>query len=337
VKRWRPEWSGRHVILPYEIDQNNYKKQAIQPDELASSYPLAKQYFEAHETTLRSREGGRWESSNTYWEFSYPRNLPRFELRKIAFAEFANESTFLVDQGGEWYFKSAYAVLLSENYREKTKEVACQLNSAPLEYYFKHIATVKAGGYYAFRSQYVSPLPCRLDVDTEIESTLRELIDEIGRILDIDNKTERFPEAYLGDYNGQVNYIDYEWQTRRYPVSAEVQVDVDDEFTVQAGRTDTISHPAMYSDDREARKKRAEYVCEAVNGRNAKSGEEMTIPIPKADDGVERLLDRLKSDRQEVEEADIDELEAEIDEAVYDLFDLTSDEREIVEEYLSVF
>jgi hypothetical protein len=116
-----------------------------------------------------------------------------------------------------------------------------------------------------------------------------------------------------------------------------VQGDVDGEFTVQAGRTDTISHPAMYSDDREARKKRAEYVCEAVSGRNVKSGEEMTIPIPKADDGVERLLDRLKSDRQEVEEADIDELEAEIDEAVSDLFDLTSDEREIVEEYLSVF
>jgi hypothetical protein len=33
----------------------------------------------------------------------------------------------------------------------------------------------------------------------------------------------------------------------------------------------------------------------------------------------------------------IDDLEAEIDEAVYDLFDLTDDEREVVEEYLEVF
>ncbi|WP_154018039.1 hypothetical protein [Halorubrum sp. AJ67] len=33
----------------------------------------------------------------------------------------------------------------------------------------------------------------------------------------------------------------------------------------------------------------------------------------------------------------LDDLEADIDEAVYDLFDLTDDEREIVENYLSIF
>jgi predicted DNA binding protein len=93
----------------------------------------------------------------------------------------------------------------------------------------------------------------------------------------------------------------------------------------------------MYSDDHEARKKRAEYVCSAVNGRNAEDGEEMTIPIPQSDDGVEELLNRLEKDRREVEQTDIDELEAEIDEAVYDLFDLTDDEREVIEDYLEVF
>jgi len=38
----------------------------------------------------------------------------------------------------------------------------------------------------------------------------------------------------------------------------------------------------MYSDDREARKRRAEYVHAAVDGRKVKSGEETTIPIPEA-------------------------------------------------------
>jgi len=120
-------------------------------------------------------------------------------------------------------------------------------------------------------------------------------------------------------------------------VGADVQRDVDGDFTVQSGRTDTISDPTIYSNDREARKKRAEYVCEAANGRSAKSGEEMTIPIPQSDDGVEELLDRLEDDRQAVEQPDIDELEAEIDEAVYDLFNLTDEDREVIEEYLEVF
>lgn len=55
------------------------------------------------------------------------------------------------------------------------------------------------------------------------------------------------------------------------------------------------------------------------------------------DDGVEELLARLEEDRKEVEQTDIKELEAEIDEAVYELFDLTEEEREVVEEYSEVF
>ena len=93
----------------------------------------------------------------------------------------------------------------------------------------------------------------------------------------------------------------------------------------------------MYSDNREARKRRAEYVYAAVDGRNVKSGEEMTVPIPRSDDSVVELLDRLEADREEVRQTDIENLEAEIDRAVYDLFDLTEGEREVVEDYLDVF
>ena len=63
----------------------------------------------------------------------------------------------------------------------------------------------------------------------------------------------------------------------------------------------------------------------------------MTVPIPRSDDGVVELVDRLEADRMEVEQTDIEALEAEIDDTVYDLFDLTEDEREVVEEYLDVF
>jgi hypothetical protein len=82
---------------------------------------------------------------------------------------------------------------------------------------------------------------------------------------------------------------------------------------------------------------RARYVYEAVNGRKVKSGEETSIPIPRSDSGVSELLGALDEDRREVEGTDIDALEAEIDEAVYDLFDLDENEREVIEEYLEVF
>ncbi|GAB3690424.1 hypothetical protein GCM10028857_26780 [Salinarchaeum chitinilyticum] len=57
----------------------------------------------------------------------------------------------------------------------------------------------------------------------------------------------------------------------------------------------------------------------------------------RSDDGVEELLQHLEADRKTVAETDAEALEAEIDEAVYDLFELTEDERDVVEEYLKVF
>jgi hypothetical protein len=338
VKKWRPEWSGRHLILPYEITPDGDNKKKVHTEEiLRDEYPLAFEYFEEHQETLRGREGGRWEDSDTYWELSYPRNLEKFELPKIVFAEFANQSMFMVDEGGEWYFKSAYAALLSSEFRKNTKEIACQLNSSVLEFYFKHIATVKAGGYYAFRSQYVSPLPCIIDGESHEFEKLAKTSDKIGTVLDLSNKTERFPEAYLGEFDGNLGYITYEWNTRRYPVNTDIQEKTDGRFAVTAGRSDEISAPLMDKGDRDERKLRAKYVQAAVDGRNMKKGEEQTIPIPETQRGVEQLMEALEADRQTVEETSIEELESEIDQTVYELFDLTDEEQEVIEDYLEVF
>jgi hypothetical protein len=243
----------------------------------------------------------------------------------------------MLDEEGTWYFKTAYAALLSEDWQELTEEIACQLNSKTLEYYFKHISTVKAGGYYEYRAQYVNPIPCVTADTAGVFDSMRERAEEIVAAIDLDSKTDRFPEAYLGNFDGELEYITYEWQTRRYPVSAEIEADEDGEFAVGAGRSDSIRDPAMYAEDREDRKRRAEYVHAAVDGRNVKRGEETVVPIPRRDDGVAELLARLSEDCEEVARTNVDTLEAEIDRAVYDLFDLTDEEREVIEEYLRVF
>lgn len=36
---------------------------------------------------------------------------------------------------------------------------------------------------------------------------------KIGDTIDLGNETDRFPEAYRGDYDGELNYVTYEWQT----------------------------------------------------------------------------------------------------------------------------
>jgi type I restriction-modification system DNA methylase subunit len=296
VQRWRGDWSGQHVILPYHHEETGEGAATVySPEYIQDELPLTWSYFEHYRETLEGREGGRMEDDKHWYAFIYPKNHERFEKPKIINADMASNARFMLDETGEWYFKTPYGLQLTSENRHLTKEVACQLNSKALDFYLKHIAPMLLGGKYRYQSRYIGALPCKFESEDEFTSLVKN-VEPILDSLDLSNKSDRFPEAYLGEFDGELDYITYEWQTRRYPVSANVQGDVDGEFTVQAGRSDTITHPAMYADDREARKRRAQYVHAAVDGRNVKSGEESTIPIPRTDAGVERLLSELDAD-----------------------------------------
>lgn len=341
IERWNANWSGLHLLHPYTVEKdeegNVINTSLCSKKYLKNNLPRTWEFFVSHKEALESRERGRKRGDEDWYAYIYDKNLTKFENAKIVQAHIAEEATYMADPQGIWYFTTAYGVLLKEEYRGITNEVLCQLNSKPLDFYFKHISNIKAGGYYEYLAQYVEKVPCLSEKNKPEFQTIDELLKGIITTIDLKNKVSRFPEAYLGDYDGELDYITYEWQTRRYPVNAEVRENVDGDFTIQAGRSDTINDPAMYAANREARKRRAEYVHAAVNGRNVKRGEETTIPIPRSDDGVEELLGRLDADREEVATMNIEELESEIDKAVYDLFELTEEEREVVEDYLEVF
>jgi len=335
VKRWQVDWSGLHLVHPYTLEsqENGVESVLLEEDHLAENLPKTWEYLTAFEDELRGRssrgEGG-------WYGYSRPQNLTKFERPKLIMAKIANEATYMMDAEGTWYFTTPYSVLLKEAYQGQTKEMTAQLNSSVLDYYFKHIAAIKAGGYYEYLTQYVGDVPCQVDGEGFF-GKLEQLAEQIGAAIDLENKLERFPEAYLGDFDGDLGYIDYEWQTRRYPVNADIQQKTDGRFAVTAGRSDEITDPLMDRGDKEERKLRAKYVHDAVDGRNMKKGEEQTIPIPQSRDGVEELIEALENDQQTVAETSIEDLEAEIDRTVYDLFDLSDEEREVIEKYLEVF
>jgi hypothetical protein len=325
--------------VPYSITRDSdgeLEATLLSQDYLESELPLTCEYLSAHKETLESREGDRFKGRDDWYDFGYPKSMDRFENPKLIGAEISSEATFMLDDVGSWYFKAAYGVQLEPEYQDRTELFAGLLNSKALDFYLKHFTSLKMGGYYKYTTNYLSPLPIAWD-DDETTSRIRDAISEITQQLDLKSKSARFPEAYLGEYDGQLGRIEYEWQTRRYPVNASVEETDDGRFVVTAGNTDEITDPLIDSGDRAGNELRAEYVCEAVNGRNMKSGEEISIQIPVAQDGVEELLERLEEDVQTVAAKDINSLEEEIDEAVYELFGLSEDEQQVVEDYHEVF
>jgi len=338
INRWRADWSGLHIIYPYELHESNDEIDAklYSKKYLRENLPNTWAYFKTHEEPLRNRESGKWQDSERWYEYGRTQNLERFEIPKIIQGHICKRATFMLDEVGTWYFTSAYGVLTDEEHRDSTNVLAAELNSKAIDFFIKHIASIKLGWSYEYRAQYVNKAPCHLN-GSNTHRGIEDTALDIVRLRDLHAKTDRFPEAYLGEFDGDLEYIDYEWQTRRYPVNADIQQKADGRFSVTAGRSDEITDPLIDRGDREEQKLRAKYVYTAVDGRNMKKGEEQTIPIPDTHDGIEQLMNALESDRQTVEETSIEELEAEIDKMVYDLFDLTESEREVIEDYLEVF
>ena len=339
INRWRGDWSGEHAIVPYTLEYDesgNLTSNLINQQYLETELPLTWKYFEEHRETLEGREGGRFEDRDDWYGFGYPKSMTRFEDPKLICPEIAAEATFMLDDIGTWYFKAAYGIQLETEFKERTDTFAALLNSNALDFYLKHYTALKVDGFYKYTTNYLTPLPIAWG-DEEDRTNIRSIVSSITGALDTESKIRRFPEAYIGEYEGELEYITYEWQTRRYPVSAEIHENDDSEFSVRAGRSDVITDPAMYASERDVRKRRAEYVQAAVSGRNVRSGETTTIPIPRNDKGVEKLMDSLNSNQKLVDETDLSIAEEQVNKIIYDIYDITSDEQTVIEEYLETF
>jgi hypothetical protein len=299
-------------------------------------YPNALNYLRQYKDALANRKDATFKNKDKEWyELNVPHSSSSMESEKIICPEMSRRNNYALDKQGRYILNKVLFFHPEQKEGLSSEFLLGLLNSSTLEFSVKQTSSPLQNGYYQFLTRYQERLPIKVDeeIATEIEDTVRKIREGI----DLQNKVESFPERHISHFDGNLGYIDYEWQTRRYPVNADIQEKADQRFAVTAGRSDEITDPLMDRGDREEQKLRAKYVHAAVDGRNMKSGEEQTIPIPQSQDGVEQLIEALEADRQTVEETSIEDLEAEIDQTVYDLFDLTEDEREVIEEYLEVF
>jgi hypothetical protein len=290
------------------------------------------------EGDLNDREQFKGRDDMEWWEIEQPVSPDTFEREKLITPAFSKRNSFAYDSRNLYHVDMVMSVVFDDSYdsEEYLYHVLGVLNSKAVEIVFKQSATLIQGKYYRYYQQQIRPLPVVIPdqiCGSEITKITRKLVEHRR----ITENIQNFPQPYIEQVDCDLEYIEYNWQTRRYPVDASVQETTDGRFAVTAGRTDEITDPVMDRGDREERKLRAKYVHAAVDGRNMKKGEEQTIRIPQSPGVIEELIEVLESDRQTIKETNIKDLEAEIDRAVYDLFDLTEDERSIVEDYLEVF
>ena len=183
VHRYDNLSSNRYVIFPYKLENGTANLYA--EEELKLLFPNGYAYLKECETLLRGREKGRLKNDIYWYRYIYPKNLTLFQSPKLVAPEISLGGNFSYDGNGQFYSTTKiYGYILKSSMIQYGYIFFLGLlNSSLFWFFIQNTGYVLRGGYFTFKTNYVSPFPIPKFAD--IDSTL---------LLKIDNNVESIME-----------------------------------------------------------------------------------------------------------------------------------------------
>jgi len=181
LKRYAISWSGYSVIYPYDEDS-----QVIPEDRLRRSFPHAYDYLRHNRTLLAGR--GYFEKSTKNWyELWNQRKRANFHALRIVTPEISDRNNFALT---DTFFGNTktYHIILDGGGRDDYLFYLGVLNSCLIEFFYQSIASRHAGGFFAYKTQFLEKIPIR----KPSEECRKSVIRLVNRIL---TAKKRDPDA----------------------------------------------------------------------------------------------------------------------------------------------
>ncbi|QRV16007.1 N-6 DNA methylase [Haloterrigena salifodinae] len=350
IQRWKNDWQGLWLVFPYDVYGDD--AELLSEETLKEELPHTWDFFQEYEDTLKDRESGRMRGEDDWYGYIYPKNLVKFDPKKIIVGVLRQEPSFVPDPDGEYYFvgggtAGGYGLHVREEYVSGEDDLlyfASILNSRVLEYYHKHISFIFNSKYYSYGRNFLEPHPL-----TTPDSDLKEDIIAIAESI-----KERNDEiAELGYKTSDIqNYLpDYECDTTLLDIADSMDLD-DDDYRQDPIRTNEKMNVQTTDEVYQVVMKRGHYIdfdSEEVRDfiyqllksqdRRLNRTEVLNMSVPSKE-GILALMDEYASDKERIQELEeeSDEKQAELDEMIlYDVYDLSEDDKAVMEDYLEVW
>ena len=158
VHRYMPLSTDRFVIFPYDLSTG--KAELFTESQISSLFPKGYSYLKECETELRGREKGRLENDIFWYRYIYPKNLILFSKEKLVAPEISLGGNFSYDKNGHFYSTTKiYGYIKKEQCNFSYMFLLGLLNSNLFWFFIQKTGYVLRGGYYTFKTNYVSPFP----------------------------------------------------------------------------------------------------------------------------------------------------------------------------------
>jgi len=206
LKAYIINWSGTYVIYPYD-DQSK----VIPEDQLRSLYPNIYKYLYDRKGELSKRD--YFNNSNKLWyELWNQRKLENFQKTRIVAPEISDNNNFVLT---DKYFGNTktYHILLRDESHDNTLYILGLLNSKLINFYYKNITTPYAGGFYAYKTQFLNNIPVKT-VGSELKTEIAHIVEQIlakkqsDNVSDLCDKLDQIIYKIYGLTKDEINFIE---------------------------------------------------------------------------------------------------------------------------------
>ena len=157
IHRYEKPVAKNFVIFPYLIE--NPPTQLMSQSYIKHNYPAGWEYLLQNRKELGARERGRM-VGHQFYAYIYPKNLVDFAQPKIMTPEISLGTNMTFDSNGEFYHTTkVYSFVFDPTRREAPEYWLGILNSQVLWYFIKNTGYTLRGGYFTFKTNYLSPFP----------------------------------------------------------------------------------------------------------------------------------------------------------------------------------
>ena len=182
VHRYDDIKTNRCVIFPYKLgDMGTCLYEEI---EIAGVFPLGYKYLKSCEDVLRGRENGRFNIDGRWYQFGRGQGIAYSGIPKLLAPEISLGGNFTYDRNGHFYHTTkVYGYIKKPESQYSYQFLLGLLNSRLFWFFIQNTGYVLRGGYYTFKTNYVTPFPIprREDIEdadyTLVESSVQEILE----------------------------------------------------------------------------------------------------------------------------------------------------------------
>ena len=328
VRRWNINWGHTYVFCPHKIDGDSFPP--IDEANLKKNFLNSYNYIKDNEGKITNRKWFRKTAQQlrgTWYSLMYFDYAKSYNQPKILTPILTNQNNFTLDENG--YFFSLNVVNgIIPNEELNIKYLLGLLNSKILEYYLKKITPIKQGGYFQYNLKFLERIPIKLPESADEKKIHDQIVEKVDEILELYKSGSIDVDSLLEGEDTEKLY--------NLPKSS---FNIGDKAKYSKTKVDGNKIFINSRDYLELKDKKIRDYVEVYLNSNSETLSKskdvkniiLNIPVPKSNEVLKEIIKMGGVDQPQIIK-DVEKLEEEIDELVYQIYGIRKEEKKVIEQ-----